>query len=214
MPPYYFGQTVPTPHSYGAASSGLGLQSGVYVFRNASSANHTSAITYSTTVTPVVTSVNPSSGYQGTTVVVEGVGLIGTNVTEVLIGAQLCNVTAATSTSITCTVGPTPAGEHAVYVTVHGKGTAAGSFNFSSLASVSSLSTSQGSYGGGTVLGITGQGFGGGGGGGASGGRRRRTVDGAWGGWILYDHDSVDSQEHHGTTIELCGRLCEVNTST
>jgi hypothetical protein len=213
VPPYYFGQTEPTPHSYDSSSSGgLGMQSnGVYVLPNASTAAHASAITYSAAVTPLVTSVSLTSGREGDTLVVLGQGLAGTNVTEVLIGAQLCQVTVASATSITCTVGPTPAGEHAVYVTVHGAGTAAGSFNFTSVASVSSLSTSSGSYGGGSELTITGYGFGGGA---VGAGRRRRTADGAWGGWILYDFDSVELEQQHGTKVELCGKPCEVNSST
>jgi hypothetical protein len=110
-----------------------------------------------------VSSISPTSGYQGTVVTISGSGFGSFNTTaSVLIGNAPCVVNALQyrSNRIVCTVGATPAGSSTVYVTLPGLGTARSTTQFNSLLVVSSFTPSSGSFGGGETVQVYGQGFG------------------------------------------------------
>jgi hypothetical protein len=69
------------------------------------------AITFdpSLAVTASITSINPTSGFVGTVVVIVGVGL-RTTPGSVTIGGAACVVSTWNNTAITCTVGNSAAG--------------------------------------------------------------------------------------------------------
>jgi hypothetical protein len=165
---------------------------------------------YDRNVTPSIDSIEPKSGFQGESITITGSRLQGDGETEVLIGAQECDVTSLTNRKVVCRLGPSPAGTHAVYVTVQGVGTAESAsgqdVEFTSNGEVTRLSVAKGSFAGGTLVTIEGRGFGGG-----VDGRRRARRDGAWGGWVIYDR-SVLAEEavEHGTKVSFCGNECAV----
>jgi hypothetical protein len=178
---------------------------------------------YKEEITPVVASITPAKGAEGDYLKIFGTGFDASegSTTEVLIGAEECVVSAddaATSisdTEIVCRVGATPGGNHHVYVTAGGYGTArfegGEQAMFQSKITVTGLSSSQGSFGGGTEITISGSGFGGG----ADGVRRRDRRDGAWGGWIIYDRtDNSEDDVEYGTVIKMCNTECKVVAST
>eukprot|EP00038_Savillea_parva_P003003 m.119932 g.119932 ORF g.119932 m.119932 type:complete len:4300 (+) comp11038_c0_seq7:960-13859(+) len=211
LPSYHFGQTNPTSVRYEPVS-GPAFSGGIMTLPTVYNTTDVDAITYDPTATPTVVSVSPTSGSAGDSITVEGTDLVGNNITEVLIGAEPCAVTSLNATHAVCTLGATPAGSHLVFVTVHGKGTARGAVTFTASLSISALSVTSGSFGGGTTLVVTGSGFGGGA---ASTRRARRQMDGAWGGWIIYDREAeAEAAEEFGTQVSLCGRSCTVNGST
>ena len=80
--------------------------------------------TYSMEMTPVVMSVAPSNGQQGTSVTISGANLGGA--ASVDIGGSQCEVDAGESndTSITCMLGLNLAGQHNINVNVDGVGMA------------------------------------------------------------------------------------------
>ncbi|KAL4228553.1 Fibrocystin-L [Mactra antiquata] len=115
--------------------------------------------------TPTVTGVAPSSGTlaQGTSAVIGGTGF-NTDPTQnyVTIAGISCSVTASTSTSITCSVGNGPVGDHKVEVNVAGKGIAkhsSGDVMFEYTARIDDVNPKTSSLGGGIPLTITGYGF-------------------------------------------------------
>ena len=71
--------------------------------------------------------------------------------TEVFIGNAQCRIIQITNVSLECTVGATVGGEHLIYVTVDKMGTARNpnQVMFSSLITVTTMSTTVGSFGGG-----------------------------------------------------------------
>ena len=80
--------------------------------------------TYSMEMTPMVMSINPSNGQQGTNVVISGSNLGGS--TSVDIGGSECTVDteASSDTDIMCSLGLNLAGEHNINVNVDGVGSA------------------------------------------------------------------------------------------
>ena len=171
-------------------------------------------LVYQLARTPTITGVSPRSGFANTNLTISGtlLNLVGT--TEVLVGGVECAVTLLQEQEIRCTLGLSPAGAHRVYVTAPHVGTARNTLGltFTSHSSVSSLSVSAGSYGGGTVVTVTGRGFGGGE---SDEERRRRQSDGAWGGWYIYDLEQDDSGPPElGTKVSICGGECVVTNSS
>ncbi|WAR05573.1 PKHL1-like protein, partial [Mya arenaria] len=111
---------------------------------------------------PTVTTVSPSTGTLalGTSVTISGTGFSSNQSdNSVTIGGVACSVTAATSTSITCSVGNGPVGTYPVVVNIAGKGYASGSIEFTYTADVTGISPASSSLGGGVVLTVTGYGF-------------------------------------------------------
>ena len=78
---------------------------------------------------------------------------------DVDVGGRKCSVTAASASSITCTLEDGPAGDLDVSVWVKSKGKAAGSVTFTLSLEIVSFSPASGSVGGGTTLTVDGTGF-------------------------------------------------------
>jgi hypothetical protein len=163
---------------------------------------------YSVDKTPAVTSVDPVSGSEGARITIHGT--FASAATAVSIGGQPCTNVASDAAAVECTLGATPAGMHAVYVTATPWGTATSTATFESLLDVASISKTSGSYGGGDTIVLQGSGFGGG----AVGSQRERR-DGAWSGW-----DIIDGECNHilntrsETIVTICGSPCLVIEST
>eukprot|EP00035_Acanthoeca_spectabilis_P007825 m.144226 g.144226 ORF g.144226 m.144226 type:complete len:4359 (-) comp14100_c0_seq10:3061-16137(-) len=215
LSPYHFGQAEQTTFRYSSnvtvPASGVPVVGGIFTLPESYSVSDVNAITYSPSSTPIISSVTPTSGQAGDPITVTGQNLLGSNVTEVLIGAESCSVTSLNATHVVCTLGATPAGNHRVFVTVHGLGTASGTVMFTASLQITTVSQATGSFGGGTIVTINGNGFGGG----LSTRRTRRQADGAWGGWIIYDRDPEEvTPDELGTRVTLCGLNCTVNSSS
>ncbi len=125
----------------------------------------TAAFTFSTVVTSRITSVSPSTGFAGTSVVITGSSLGATQAgSSVAIGGAPCAVTSWSATSITCTVGNAAAGRQVVMVTVEGRGLAAPTsgttpITFTAQLEATARAPASGGYGGGLPLTLTGRGF-------------------------------------------------------
>ncbi|XP_064635838.1 fibrocystin-L-like [Lineus longissimus] len=118
------------------------------------------SFSYSSGSTPIVNSLSPSSGTGGSSMTISGSNFEATcNMNTVIICGQESEVTACSSSSLTVTLPPCPAGDYTVYVHVEGKGDATSSFQFTFPLTVSSMSPVTGSFGGGQILSIAGQGF-------------------------------------------------------
>jgi plastocyanin len=80
---------------------------------------------------------------------------------------------------------------------------------FESKMEISDISPKSGSFGGGTTVTLSGQGFGSS----VTSGRRTRR-DGAWGGWMIYDSDQEDLDAELGTKVTFCNAECIVKESS
>lgn len=118
----------------------------------------TRSITYSLSVTPTISSVSPTTGSATQVLTISGNNFV-TGQTNVLVGSSLCNSTSVSTTSITCILASTAAGSQSVtvYVTTMGKSNANVLFTY--ILQVTSVSPSQGSYGGGQTIRVIGDGF-------------------------------------------------------
>ena len=121
--------------------------------------NFPSAFVYSTSGTPAVTSITPSSG-SGGTITLAGSNF-GTNSAEVIVrvGKTQCIITTVTDSEIVCELMAGPAGSHNVYLNINGVGDSNSDVEYTYALSLSGLSTSEGSMGGGLGLVLTGSGF-------------------------------------------------------
>lgn len=119
---------------------------------------NTLTLTYSSAITPTVTSINPTSGSAGETLTISGSTFVD-NETNVSIGDSSCTIISISSTSITCTIGSSPAGNQSVVVCVQSVGKSNSNIQFQYNLQVNSVSPSQGSYGGGQTISIIGDGF-------------------------------------------------------
>ena len=117
---------------------------------------------YSETATDYFTSVAPTTGGVGTEIVIEGVFASANEATvTVSIGPSGgCDVTSVTNTTVTCTVNALAmGGEFPLEMHVEGRGRVVGTATFSMGFSITSITPSQGSLRGGTVVTIEGEGF-------------------------------------------------------
>ena len=114
--------------------------------------------TYSSASTPTVTSINPTSGTTGQILTISGSNFISGQ-TSVSIGGAACSLTNVSSSSITCTVGSSPAGSQSVVVSVSSIGKSNSNIQFQYSLQVNSASPTRGSYGGGQLVTINGDGF-------------------------------------------------------
>eukprot|EP00731_Ephydatia_muelleri_P028251 Em0019g1124a len=119
--------------------------------------------TYSQSLTPNITSISPLSGQQGDNVTVTGT-LFPTDSAQVFVSfnGSVCTVVSSSSTSVTCTLGPSFAGSYPVTVRVAGNGyarpvTSTLQFKYSLIAT--SVSPSNGSLAGMNTLVVYGIGF-------------------------------------------------------
>lgn len=110
---------------------------------------------------PTVSTVTPSSGATsgGTSITIDGANFVsGATVT---VGGNACNVSATTSTSITCTTSAGSAGTVSIVVTNPDAQSATGTnlFSYVPAPTVASISPTSGPATGGTSVTITGTGF-------------------------------------------------------
>uniref|UniRef100_H2YG49 Uncharacterized protein n=1 Tax=Ciona savignyi TaxID=51511 RepID=H2YG49_CIOSA len=116
--------------------------------------------------TPTLASVAPSSGSSGDSVTLTGVVKQFTTTADnvVTIGGVPCVATAASDTSVTCTLGNSPGGTQALAMTVAGKGWKTGSVSttvatFTVVSIVTSIVPASGSTNGCTSVTIAGSAF-------------------------------------------------------
>ncbi|CAF0745209.1 unnamed protein product [Adineta steineri] len=114
--------------------------------------------TYSAASTPTISSISPSSGTVGQALTISGSNFIAGQ-TSVTIGGTICTITSVSSTSIVCTVNSSPAGSQPVIVTVSSTGVSASTNQFQYNLQVSIATPARGSFGGGQVVTVTGDGF-------------------------------------------------------
>ncbi|XP_074659740.1 fibrocystin-L-like [Tubulanus polymorphus] len=115
---------------------------------------------YTNATTPEVSSVNPNAGSIDTKLTIAGSGF-GNDVNGVIVnvGAVKCNVESVTDTQTICSAGASPAGQYRVYVHVAGKGNATSNEDFNYIITVTSISSSEGSFAGGQTLKLIGSGY-------------------------------------------------------
>lgn len=140
------------PQASSSASATVSVVSNGVTFPSSSS------YTYSAAATPTVSSINPTSGTSGQSLVISGSNFV-TGQSTVTVGGIPCVVASDSSTSITCTVGSSPAGNQPVIVTVPTVGRSNSNVQFAYTLQVSSATPSQGSYGGGQSVTVNGDGF-------------------------------------------------------
>ncbi|KAL7883851.1 hypothetical protein SRHO_G00015090 [Serrasalmus rhombeus] len=121
--------------------------------------------TWSEAKTPTVTGISPSQGASdlGTVLTISGSGFVDGNA-SVQIGDIQCSVLQVTSISLTCRVGPASAGLYPVSVSFPTLGYArysgGNTFNFTYQLGVTSIKPTAGSITGGTIITVSGYGFG------------------------------------------------------
>ncbi|CAH1789358.1 unnamed protein product [Owenia fusiformis] len=111
---------------------------------------------FSSSLTPVVDSVSPTSGGTGDSIIISGTGL-NENATVTL--GSMCVITSATATNITCTLGASSAGNYTINVDIPGIGLATSNIIFTYTLRADSISPSTGSFGGGQIVTVSGVGF-------------------------------------------------------
>ncbi len=113
---------------------------------------------YTTDGSPVVSSITPSIGASGQEVSITG-EMFSANI-AVIIGGAVCEVgQVVNDTYLTCVLGPNFAGSHPVIVVVPGVGSSDSNILFTYTLTVSTISSTEGSYAGGNTLEIVGSGF-------------------------------------------------------
>ncbi len=118
----------------------------------------TLSLTYSTAITPTISSVSPTSGSASQLLTITGTNFISGQ-TSVLVGDVPCTVASVSTTSITCTVGSSPAGSQPVVLKVNSTGNSNSNVQFQYALQVTNVTPTQGSYGGGQLVTIVGDGF-------------------------------------------------------
>ena len=125
-----------------------------------SSAVSADQFTYLSTAAPAITSLSPSTGSTagGTSVTITGTNFTGVTTAVTFGGIAAASFTVNSSTSITATSPPLPAGSAAVTVTTPSGTSASSTFTVTaaSAPTISSLGTSTGTTAGGTSVAITG----------------------------------------------------------
>ena len=123
---------------------------------------------YASALTPLITGVQPLSGVAGAQLTISGSGFGSTQTASsgVYVANLPCSVSSWSATSILCVMGSVAAGTYPVDVYVGNQGLAyaatqavANASSFTVPLSVTSTSSMNGGYGGGTLLTISGAGF-------------------------------------------------------
>ena len=120
----------------------------------------TSTLNYSSAITPMIASISPTVGSNAQVLVLTGSHFTGPGQTYVFVGETQCNISSLSTGSITCTIGSTlSAGNHTVRVFVEEVGNSNENLIYTHDISISSITPSEGGYGGGLTSIITGNGF-------------------------------------------------------
>merc|ERR1719239_970897 len=115
------------------------------------------SFSYSAAATPSVSSVSPTEGSGAQTLTISGSNFGATP--EVSIGGSDCAVTAATDSSISCDLPAIAGGDYAVVVFAVEYGLSDEATTYTSTLAADSMTPTSGSFGGGSLLTIAGQGF-------------------------------------------------------
>lgn len=122
------------------------------------------SFTFPSSVTPTLASISPQRGATGTEITLTGSGFSSSiQEVNVTISGTTCHVTSSNDTNIKCITGQSIGGLHEVVVKIGNKGFAkpsSGKISFTYEISVSGIKPSRGSIGGGTLVTISGSGFG------------------------------------------------------
>ncbi|CAF4657274.1 unnamed protein product [Rotaria sp. Silwood1] len=119
-----------------------------------------SLLTYDRAITPNISSVSPTFGSNSQNLVISGNNFAGSAQTNVTVGKTECTVNSRSMVSVACTVGSDlPAGHHEVTVHVDGVGDSNSDISYTQDLSITSITPSEGSYGGGLPSTILGNGF-------------------------------------------------------
>ncbi|XP_028646739.2 fibrocystin-L-like [Erpetoichthys calabaricus] len=115
---------------------------------------------YSMDSTPVISSVDPSTGSSGTNISISGSGF-GSVADDIVvtIGGTPCALLEVNDTEVQCTLGSHSGGTFAITLFHVIKGYAMSSISFTYKLDLKSVSPSQGSFGGGAILQLSGDGF-------------------------------------------------------
>jgi len=141
-----------------APAQGSSTSSAVSITSNGIAFPSTLSVAYSSSITPIISSISPTFGTVSQSLTITGSNFVNGQ-TSVEVGGVTCAVNTVSSTSITCTVGSSPAGYQPVVVEVVSVGQSNSNIVFQYLLQVTSVTPSQGSYGGGQVLTVVGSGF-------------------------------------------------------
>ena len=140
--------------------TGGSTQANIQITSHQVSFPSSSNLTYSSSVTPNVSSVSPSFGSGSPTLQITGDKFVGPGRTEVSVGETPCNVSSLSMTSLSCTVGSSlPAGNHSVRLNVEGLGEGNENVLYRHDLTLTSVTPSEGGYGGGLSTHILGNGF-------------------------------------------------------
>ncbi len=130
----------------------------IHIISNGVTFPDTFTMAYSSAITPTITSINPTSGSAGETLTITGTNFIDAE-TSVLIGGVSCMIVSVSTTSITCTIGSSPAGNQSVVSYVLSTGKSNSNIQFQYTLQVNNVTPSRSSYGGGQRITIIGDGF-------------------------------------------------------
>ena len=114
--------------------------------------------TFSASHSPTVSSISPTNGHKGTVLTISG-NLLNNGQARVFIGQQICNVTSATSTSVTCLVPEMKAGAMKLKLS-NDHGYSNNNVQFTNDLVVNTVTPLDGSFAGGRKIIVTGKGFG------------------------------------------------------
>ena len=112
---------------------------------------------YDTTATPVVSSVSPASGTGPQTLTIDGSNFGSSP--SVTVGDTECAVSSSTASTISCDLPSIPGGDYSLLVLATEFGLSNADVSYESLLTAGSMAPLTGSFGGGTLLTITGTGF-------------------------------------------------------
>ncbi|CAF3652088.1 unnamed protein product [Rotaria sordida] len=131
----------------------------IYIVSNGITVTLPSSIYYNATITPNVTSVEPTSGSAWQILNITGENFVNGQ-TSVRVGNIPCVITSLSTTSITCTLTlSTATGHYPVVVHVNTSGDSNSDVFFFSELSLTNITPAQGSYGGGLQVTVVGDGF-------------------------------------------------------
>jgi hypothetical protein len=130
----------------------------IHITSNSVSFPTTLSVNYSSTITPIISSISPTSGSTSQLLTITGSNFVSGQ-TSVQVGGIACTVNSVSSTLITCTVGSSPAGNQLVVAQVSSVGKSNSNVVFLYSLQVTNVTPAQGSYGGGQVITVFGDGF-------------------------------------------------------